>query len=634
MFGTIRRARMTVGRKIYALICLSFVGLLGVTFLESRELASSLDQQKQIELRHLGDVALGIIKEEHAAVQKGGVSDADAQKRAMARIGALRYGNNDYFWINDMHPKMVMHPIKPEMNGNDLSAYKDPNGKLLFVDFVDTVKKSGSGFVPYEWPKPGFDKPQPKLSYVVGFAPWNWLVGTGVYIDDLKAQTWASTQRSLVVAGVILLFMLVVSIFVARSVTGPLRRMTAAMNDLASGNLAVEVPGIGRGDEVGEMAKAVEVFKSNAVARQSLEIEQRATETRAVASRKSDMNKMADDFETAVGRIVETVSSASSQLEVSAGTLTATAERAQELTTAVAAASEEASTNVQSVASATEEMASSVTEISRQVQESARMANDAVDQARVTNDRVSELSKAATRIGDVVELINTIAGQTNLLALNATIEAARAGEAGRGFAVVASEVKALAEQTAKATGEIGQQISSIQAATQELVNAIQAISGTIEKLSEISSTIAAAVEEQGAATQEISRNVQQAATGTQQVSSNIGDVQRGASETGSASSQVLAAAQSLSGDSNRLKIEVGRFLELGAGGLIELIVWSEAGSSCWLRIADDLNRELDLSVGRLFSAARGARDIPRSQNCDCGMGRPIALSETDGECGQ
>ena len=560
MFGMTGRVRMTVGRRIYALICLSFIGLLGATFLESRELASSLDQQKQIELRHLGDVALGIIKEEHAAVQKSGVSDADAQKRAMARIGALRYGNNDYFWINDLHPKMVMHPIKPEMNGNDLSSYKDPNGKLLFVDFADTVKKSGSGFVPYEWPKPGFDKPQPKLSYVVGFAPWNWVVGTGVYIDDLKAQTWASTQRSLIVAGVILLLMLVVSIFVARSVTGPLQRMTVAMNDLASGNLAVEVPGVGRGDEVGEMAKAVEIFKSNAIARQKLEAEQREAETRATSGRKADMNKMADNFETAVGQIVEAVSSASSQLELSAGTLTATAERAQELTTAVAAASEEASTNVQSVASATEEMASSVSEISRQVQQSARMATDAVDQARVTNDRVSELSKAATRIGDVVELINTIAGQTNLLALNATIEAARAGEAGRGFAVVASEVKALAEQTAKATGEIGQQISGIQAATQESVNAIQAISGTIEKLSEISSTIAAAVEQQGAATQEISRNVQQASMGTQQVSSNIGDVQRGASETGSASSQVLAAAQSLSGDSNRLKLEVGRFL--------------------------------------------------------------------------
>ena len=272
------------------------------------------------------------------------------------------------------------------------------------------------------------------------------------------------------------------------------------------------------------------------------------------------MEKMADDFEGAIGNIVETVSSASSQLEASATTLTSTAERAENLTTRVASASEQASTNVQSVASATEEMASSITEISRQVQESARMAGDAVGQARTTTDRVSELSKAATRIGDVVELINTIAGQTNLLALNATIEAARAGEAGRGFAVVASEVKALAEQTAKATGEIGQQISGIQAATQESVNAIKEISGTIEKLSEISSTIAAAVEEQGAATQEISRNVQQAAQGTQQVSSNITDVQRGASETGSASTQVLSAAKSLSGDSGRLKAEVSKFL--------------------------------------------------------------------------
>ncbi|XIA67279.1 methyl-accepting chemotaxis protein [Bradyrhizobium sp. TZ2] len=560
MFEMISRARMTVGRKIYALICLSFIGVLGIAYLNSRELASSLIQQKQIELRHLGELALGIIKEEHAAAQKGDVSAADAQKRAMARVAALRYGSNDYFWINDMHPKMVMHPIRAEMNGNDLSTYKDPNGKLLFVDFVDTVKKNGAGFVPYEWPKPGFDKPQPKLSYVVGFAPWNWVVGTGVYIDDLNAQTWASTQRSLSIVGLILLFTLAVSIFVARSITAPLRRMTAAMNDLASGNLAVEVPGIGRGDEVGEMAKAVEIFKGNAVARQALEAEQREAETRAATGRKADMNRMANDFEAAVGQIVEAVSSASSQLEGAAGTLTTTAERAQQLTATVAAASEEASTNVQSVASATEEMASSVNEISRQVQESARMATDAVGQARVTNDRVSELSKAATRIGDVVELINTIAGQTNLLALNATIEAARAGEAGRGFAVVASEVKALAEQTAKATGEIGQQITGIQAATQESVNAIKEISGTIERLSEISSTIAAAVEEQGAATQEISRNVQQAAAGTQQVSSNITDVQRGAGETGAASSQVLAAAQSLSGDSNRLKLEVGKFL--------------------------------------------------------------------------
>ncbi|MET4213583.1 methyl-accepting chemotaxis protein [Bradyrhizobium sp. LA2.1] len=340
----------------------------------------------------------------------------------------------------------------------------------------------------------------------------------------------------------------------------PIRMIVGVLQELAAGRYQVEIAGLDRKDEVGEVAKTAEVFRENGLAKIRMEAEQKEMEQRSAAQRRQDMLRLADQFETAVGEVIETVSSASTELEASATTLTSTAEHAQQLATVVASASEEASTNVQSVASATEELSSSITEISRQVQESARVASEAVGQARTTTERVSELSKAATRIGDVVELINTIAGQTNLLALNATIEAARAGEAGRGFAVVASEVKALAEQTAKATGEIGQQISGIQSATQESVGAIKDISDTIERLSEISSAIAAAVEEQGAATQEISRNVQQAAEGTHQVSSNITDVQRGASETGSASSQVLSAAQSLSGDSNRLKLEVGKFL--------------------------------------------------------------------------
>jgi methyl-accepting chemotaxis protein len=362
-----------------------------------------------------------------------------------------------------------------------------------------------------------------------------------------------------IAAALLLIATCVLSVF---TIARPMSSLSKSMQELANGNFGVVLPGLGRKDEIGDVAEAVENFKVKAAERARDETEAKIKRDQVAAQqRRADMIRLAENFEGAVGEIVETVSSASTELETAAGTLSSTAERAQELTTMVAAASEEASTNVQSVASATEELTSSVNEISRQVQESARMANEAVDQARKTNDRVGELSMAASRIGDVVELINTIAGQTNLLALNATIEAARAGDAGRGFAVVASEVKALAEQTARATGEIGQQIAGIQAATQESVGAIKEISATIERLSEVSSTIAAAVEEQGAATQEISRNVQQAAQGTQQVSSHIADVQRGASETGSASSQVLSAAQSLSSDSNRLKLEVGRFLD-------------------------------------------------------------------------
>ena len=371
-----------------------------------------------------------------------------------------------------------------------------------------------------------------------------------------------STQRQMEIAILLIAFAVMgAGILIGRSVSKPLSAMTAAMIELANGNFAVVLPGLGRPDEIGEIAQAVETFKINAEQKARDEAETKIRQDKILAElRKADMVKLADAFEGAVGEIVETVSSAATELEASANTLTMTAERSQKLATMVAAASEEASTNVQSVASASEELTSSVNEISRQVQESSRVANVAVEQAHKTNGRVGELSKAAARIGDVVELINTIAGQTNLLALNATIEAARAGEAGRGFAVVASEVKALAEQTAKATGEIGLQIAGIQAATQDSVGAIKEIGDTIGRMSEISSAIAASVEEQGAATQEISRNIQHAAEGTSQVSSNITDVQRGASETGSASAQVLSAAQSLSVESNRLKLEVGKFL--------------------------------------------------------------------------
>jgi methyl-accepting chemotaxis protein len=371
-------------------------------------------------------------------------------------------------------------------------------------------------------------------------------------------------QQQLTLMGVLLAVAfagIVFSFLIGRNISRPVVAMSKAMRELAVGNFDVQLPGLDRGDEVGQMAHAIEDFKVQAIAKAEREIAEREEKNRELAAaRRAELHNLAERFETAVGNIIENVGSASSELENSAIILTKSSAATQQLSTVVAAASEETSTNVQSVASSTEEMAGSINEIGRQVADSNRIANEAVDQAEKTDARIAQLSLAASRIGDVTKLITTIAEQTNLLALNATIEAARAGDAGRGFAVVAQEVKALAAQTAKATSEISTQIAGMQAATQDSVLAIKEISGTIGRVSEIAAAIAAAIEEQGAATQEIARNVQQAAIGSTQVATSIADVNRGAGDTGSASSQVLSSAQLLSNENKRLKAEVVKFL--------------------------------------------------------------------------
>jgi|SRR5579871_4449805 len=373
-------------------------------------------------------------------------------------------------------------------------------------------------------------------------------------IERLTAVDWCLLAGGMALAAII-------GLLTSRAIVPPIHAMTNVMTRLASGDLSIVVPARDSKNEIGDMARAVEVFKNSMVDAERLRAEQDRQKQASEKRRKEDMANMADSFETAIGEVIEMVSSAATELEASATSLTLTAEKTQQLSTTVSSASETATANVQSVASASEEMASSVNEISRQVQEAARIAGDAVHTARRADERINSLSEASAKIGDVVELINTIAGQTNLLALNATIEAARAGESGRGFAVVATEVKALAEQTAKATAEIGQQIASIQTATQDSVAQMKEIGGVISRIAEISAGIAAAVEEQGAATQEIARNVQQAAAGTMEVATNITEVKSGAVETGSASSQVLSAATALADETNRLKLQVGKFLD-------------------------------------------------------------------------
>jgi methyl-accepting chemotaxis protein len=378
-------------------------------------------------------------------------------------------------------------------------------------------------------------------------------------VSQAEAGADSAAQLFFSLLGLALLLAAVVTFGVARLIARPIVGMTKAMTALADGNKQTDVVGAERKDEIGAMAKAVLVFKENMTRADALAAEQER-ERAAKEERGRRLEASARDFDRSVSGVVKAVSAATTQLQGSAQTMSAAAEEANRQATAVASASEEASTNVQTVASAAEELSSSIEEIGRQVSQSARIAQEAVTNAERTNATVQGLADAAQRIGDVVKLINDIASQTNLLALNATIEAARAGEAGKGFAVVASEVKNLANQTAKATEEIGAQIAGIQTSTKDSVTAIQGIGATIREINEIATSIASAVEEQGAATREIARNVQQAAAGTNEVSTNIAGVTKASSETGQTADQVLNAAKEMASQTESLRNEVERFL--------------------------------------------------------------------------
>ncbi len=374
-----------------------------------------------------------------------------------------------------------------------------------------------------------------------------------------ESRSAASTSVALVGGIIGLVVGIAISLFTIRSIVPPIRAITGVMGRLADHDLSVEIAGADRKDEIGAMAQAVRVFKDGMAETERLSAAQKA-EQAAKEERTKRVNALTSDFDASIGSVVQSVSAQAGQMQSSAQSLSTTAEEATRQTSAVAAASEEASSNVQTVASATEELSSSIGEISRQVAQSSRIAAGAVSEADKANQMVQGLADASQKIGAVVALITDIANQTNLLALNATIEAARAGEAGKGFAVVAAEVKNLANQTAKATEEIGGQISGVQSATQEAVLAIQTIGKTIGEINSITATIAAAVEQQAAATKEIARNVEQASNGTQEVSSNITGVSQAANETGTAAGQVLASARELANQSETLKSVVTNFL--------------------------------------------------------------------------
>ena len=551
-----------IATRLALVVFIAVAGMVAIGVLSGYDLRATLLEDRKIKTKHLVEAVHGIVVHFAEEAKAGTITEDDAKTKAMAAIEHLRYDEKEYFWINDMTPRMLMHPINKKLVAKDsIADVKDPNGKALFIEMVEVVKAKGEGYVEYMWPQPGSEQPVPKISYVKGYAPWGWIIGSGIYLDDVNR---IFMQQMLVQGGVIIAILLVtvvISFVIARSISRPLARTTASMMRLADGDKSITVEGTDNKAEMGDLARALSVFKENALAMEQLARDRAAQEERAREEKRRSMLALADSFEGSVQSVVNQVSGASVELQASAESMAGNTEQTTSQASIVANASELAFSNVQSVAAATEELSASITEISQQVAQSTAIASQAVTEAKQTDQTINGLAQASQRIGDVANLIRDIANQTNLLALNATIEAARAGDAGKGFAVVASEVKNLASQTARATEEITGQISSIQNATGDAVQAIRGITDTIGRIDQIASTIAAAVEEQGAATREISRSIQQAADGTRDVSQNIAGVSGALSESGRLAGGLLGAASDLSHQADIMRSEISRFLD-------------------------------------------------------------------------
>jgi methyl-accepting chemotaxis protein len=464
--------------------------------------------------------------------------------------GYLAVGGLDGIWF--------LNAAAPKIEGT--RGGKSPGGRYTLEEFIDKVRASDDALMAYSYPKPGQTEPLPKLAYIKKFAPWQMLITTGVWIDDIEADYRATLVILGLVGAAILLVVGVITFLVNRNIAGSLGRLKGCMEKLAAGDLAIDIAEAARRDEIGEMAGAVRVFKDNAVTMRRLEREQAELKAQGEAEKRRALSGLADTFELKVRGIVDAVSQAVGVIQATARSMATTSEGTRQQALAVASGASQAMTNVQTVAASSEELSTSIGEIGRQVVQAAGIARRAADEGRRTDDSVASLADAAQKIGEVVALINDIASQTNLLALNATIEAARAGEAGKGFAVVASEVKALATQTAKATDDIRAQIAAIQGETTTAVSAIRSISRTILEVNEISTAIASAVEEQTTATQEITRNVQQAASGTRDVSQNIAAVSAAVEEAGAAAVEVRRAADGLAAQAAALRHEADQFL--------------------------------------------------------------------------
>jgi methyl-accepting chemotaxis protein len=556
---------LTVYQRLATIIAMLSITLLAVSVMQILVLRDAVLEERRTTVHDLVDAATRILGYYDAEAKAGKIEPDRARQMAFAAIGSIRWGQYaDYIGIYGTGSAdagvTYVHSNPKYVNVNRWD-FKDTTGKLLIQDIVRAAR-SGGGYVEYLAPRSGGGAEQRKLSYVGTFGNGDRLLAiqAGVYVDDIDAVVFWRALWSGVGGLAGLLIAGLIALRLGRGIVEPLNRTCEAMDELTKGNLAFDVPFADQNNEIGRMARSLQIFKDHFAGSERLRAEQGVSKLRAADDRRAVLARIADDFERSIGGVIQGTATAANELQSSAVAMSRIVEGTTGQSAKVAAAAEQTATNVQSVSVSAEQLSSSIQEIARQVTQSSSIARDAVGQASRTEAMVQRLVDASQKIGEVMALIQTIAGQTNLLALNATIESARAGEAGRGFAVVANEVKALSAQTAKATEDITSQIQAIRDATGSTVEAIREIGTTIGQMNEITEAISAAVEEQGAATQEIARSVQQAAQGTQGVMQHIVGVREASGQVGAAAAQVLSAASQLGTQSVQLEGETGKFL--------------------------------------------------------------------------
>jgi methyl-accepting chemotaxis protein len=556
---------LSVYQRLAMIIAVLSIAFFAVSAMQIMVLRDAVLDERRTMIHDMVDASVKILSYYDGEAKAGKMEPDRARQMAFSAIGAMRWGEySDYVGVygtgNADAGVTYVHSNPKYINVNRWE-FKDSRGKLLIQDIVRTAR-AGGGYVEYFAPRSAGGAELRKLSYVGSFGTGEQRLAlqAGVYVDDIDAVVVSRSIWAAIAALCGLLIAGLTAFWLGRGIVVPLAKTCDVMDQMTKGNLAFDVPFVNRKNEIGRIARSLQVFKDHLVETTRLRIEQEQMKLRTAEDRKAVMACIADEFEHSIGGVIRGTAAAADELQNSASSMSEIAEDTTGQSAKVAAAAEQTASNVQAVAASAEELSSSIKEIARQVTQSTSIAQNAVEQATRTETMVEKLVHSTQKIGEVMALIQTIAGQTNLLALNATIEAARAGEAGKGFAVVANEVKALSSQTAKATDEIASQIQAIRDATGSTVDAIREIGTTIGQMNEIAGSIAAAVEEQGAATQEIARSVQQAAQGTQDVMQTIVGVREASGQVDSAATRVLSAAGQLTTQSEQLKSETGKFL--------------------------------------------------------------------------